>query len=130
MNEVSGSCLCGELCFTAQLPTLWVAHCHCSLCQKNSGAAFVTWAGFNEQAVVISDENLKLTWFSATENAFRGFCNQCGSTLFFKSSRWPAELHIAIVNIQQTLDREPQCHVNWSSHQSWIHLADDLPKNE
>ena len=49
---------------------------------------------------------------------------------FFKSSRWPAELHIAIVNIQQTLDREPQCHVNWSSHQSWIHLADDLPKNE
>ena len=25
MNKVSGSCLCGELSFTAQLPTLWVA---------------------------------------------------------------------------------------------------------
>ena len=130
MNVVSGSCLCSELSFTAQLPTLWVAHCHCSLCQKNSGAAFVTWAGFKENEVQIIDDTQKLTWFSATENAYRGFCNHCGSTLFFKSSRWPSELHIPVVNIQQALDREPQDHVNWSSHQPWIHLADDLPKRE
>ena len=130
MSEATGSCLCGELGFTAQLPALWVAHCHCSLCQKNSGAAFVTWAGFKENEVQIIDINKNLKWFSATENAYRGFCNQCGSTLFFKSLRWPGELHIPVVNIHQILDLEPQAHVNWSSHQSWIHIADDLPKKE
>jgi hypothetical protein len=128
MNHVTGSCLCGALLFTAQLPTLWVAHCHCTLCQKNAGAAFVTWAGFNEQNVQIDDSNKSLIWYSATENAFRGFCNQCGSTLFFKSERWPGELHIPVVNIQQALDRDPQLHVNWDSHQPWLHLNDDLPK--
>ena len=128
MSSVSGSCLCGKLRFTANLPTLWVAHCHCTLCQKNAGAAFVTWAGFNENEVQISDVNQVLNWYSATENAYRGFCNECGSTIFFKSARWPNELHITVVNILEALDRLPQMHVNWSSHQAWLHLADDLPK--
>ncbi|MBP6309871.1 MAG: GFA family protein [Arenimonas sp.] len=128
MSSVSGSCLCGKLRFTANLPTLWVAHCHCTLCQKNAGAAFVTWAGFNEQDVQIDDSNKTLKWYSATENAYRGFCNECGSTIFFKSARWPNELHITVVNIHEEIDRSPQMHVNWSSHQAWLHLADDLPK--
>lgn len=128
MNHVSGSCLCGALRFTAPLATLWVAHCHCTLCQKNSGAAFVTWAGFNEYDVQIDDSNKTLKWYSATENAYRGFCNACGSTIFFKSARWPSELHITAVNIHEKLDRTPQMHVNWATHQVWIHLADDLPK--
>lgn len=128
MSAVNGACLCGKLRFTAQLPTLWVAHCHCTLCQKNAGAAFVTWAGFNERAVQIDDSNKTLMWYSATEKAFRGFCHVCGSTVFFKSARWPGELHITVVNILQPLDREPQLHVNWDSHQPWIQLADGLPK--
>jgi hypothetical protein len=129
MNPVTGSCLCGNLRFTAQLPTLWVAHCHCTLCQKNAGAAFVTWAGFNEHNVQIEDSNKTLNWFSATENAYRGFCKVCGSTIFFKSAHWPGELHVTVVNIHEKLDCAPQMHVNWASRQPWLHLADDLPKN-
>ncbi len=130
MSQVSGACLCGKLGFSAQLPTLWVAHCHCTLCQKNAGAAFVTWAGFNEQDVQIDDSNKTLKWYSATENAFRGFCNACGSTIFFKSARWPSELHITTVNIHEPLDREPQMHVHWDTHQKWLIIGDDLPIKE
>ena len=128
MNAVNGACLCGALRFEADLPTLWVAHCHCTLCQRNAGAALVTWAGFDENNVRIKDSKGLLKWFSATENAFRGFCSQCGSTLFFKSARWPGELHITVVNIEQTLDRAPQAHVFWDTHQPWLHIRDDLPK--
>lgn len=130
MSTVSGACLCGKLRFSAPLPTLWVAHCHCTLCQKNAGAAFVTWAGFNEKSVQIDDANQTLKWYSATENAFRGFCKACGSTLFFKSARWPNELHITVVNIEQALDRAPQVHVHWDTHQKWIALDDHLPRKE
>lgn len=127
MPTVTGSCLCGQLRFSAALPTLWVAHCHCTLCQKNAGAAFVTWAGFSEADVAIDDSEHALKWYSATENAYRGFCGVCGSTVFFKSARWPGELHITVVNIEQTLDREPQAHVHWDSHQPWLAQADQLP---
>jgi hypothetical protein len=125
---IDGSCLCGQLGFNARLPTLWVAHCHCTLCQKNAGAAFVTWAGFNENDVAIEDSGKTLKWYSATENAYRGFCTHCGSTVFFKSARWPGELHIPVVNFNQPLDREPQQHVNWDSHQPWLIIDDHLPK--
>lgn len=128
MDAVSGSCLCGKLGFSSRLPTLWVAHCHCTLCQKNSGAAFVTWAGFSEADVTISDNAGVLRWYSATENAYRGFCTTCGSTVFFKSARWPGELHITVVNFSAKLDREPQAHVNWDTHRSWLHLDDGLPR--
>ncbi len=128
MPTVTGCCLCGHLRFSAPVPTLWVAHCHCTLCQKNAGAAFVTWAGFKESDVVIEDPEHALTWYSATENAYRGFCSHCGSTVFFKSVRWPGELHITVVNIHQALDREPQIHVHWDSHQPWLLQVDQLPR--
>lgn len=130
MSAVTGSCLCGHLRFSAPLPTLWVAHCHCALCQKNSGAAFVTWAGFSEADVAIDDSEHVLKWYSATENAYRGFCSNCGSTVFFKSTRWPGELHIPVVNLDGPLDKSPQMHVHWNSRQSWLALADGLPHKQ
>ena len=30
--------------------------------------------------------------------------------------------------LRALLDREPQAHVYWSSHQPWLPIADDLPK--
>jgi hypothetical protein len=42
-KEVSGHCLCGAVRFTARLPSLFCAHCHCSMCRRNHGAGFVTW---------------------------------------------------------------------------------------
>ncbi|WP_395769717.1 GFA family protein [Arenimonas sp.] len=130
MTHAHGTCLCGALTFSAAMPTLWVAHCHCTLCQKNAGAAFVTWAGFSEADVTIGDDAGVLRWYSATENAYRGFCENCGTTVFFKSARWPGELHITVVNFSEALDREPQAHVNWETHQPWLHLDDGLPRQQ
>ena len=50
-----GHCLCGAVRFAAQLPSRWVAHCHCSRCQRAHGAGFVTWAGFEVSRVTITD---------------------------------------------------------------------------
>jgi hypothetical protein len=129
MSLASGACLCGALRFHAPLPPLWVAHCHCTLCQKNAGSAFVTWAGFEEQAVQIDDSNNTLKWYSATEKAYRGFCSKCASTVFFKSARWPGELHITLVNFEHALDHPPQAHVYWESRQPWLEHMAAVPKS-
>jgi hypothetical protein len=46
MPTVRAGCLCGAVGVAAELPSLWMAHCHCSLCRRAHGAAFVTWVGF------------------------------------------------------------------------------------
>jgi hypothetical protein len=128
-RDTAGRCLCGDVAFRAQLPSKWVAHCHCTLCQRSSGAAFVTWVGLHDAGVVIDDAHGRLAWYTSSATGERGFCRRCGSTLFFRSPRWPGELHVARANFDGPVDRLPQAHVFWDTHVDWIALADDgLPR--
>lgn len=125
MTTTRGTCLCGDLSFEANLPTKWVAHCHCTLCQRAHGAPVVTWVGFEAAQVHIHDPHARLQWYASTPGAERGFCSRCGSTLFFRSQRWPGELHIVRSNFDGPVDREPQLHVYYDSHAPWLVLGDD-----
>ena len=55
MPDTQGQCLCGDLRFEADFPSQWVAHCHCTLCQRAHGAGVVTWVGFEAGQVRIDD---------------------------------------------------------------------------
>ena len=44
-HSVTGSCFCGAVRFEVDLPSLFCGHCHCSMCRRSNGAAFVTWFG-------------------------------------------------------------------------------------
>ena len=130
MNPAHGRCLCGGVEFTAHLPSKWVAHCHCSLCQRSGGSAFITWVGLDEAQCRIDDAHARLRWYESTPGAARGFCTNCGSTLFFRSQRWPGELHVTLANFSGPVDRAPQSHVFWDSHVEWVKLDehDGLPR--
>ncbi|QSX40082.1 GFA family protein [Shewanella cyperi] len=127
-KDTQGKCLCGAVRFEMAFPSKWVAHCHCSLCQRAHGAAFVTWVGVEESQVSIEDPEGQLCWFASSAPASRGFCRRCGSSLFFRSSRWPGELHITRANFTGPLDREPQAHAFYDSHVDWFLVQDELPK--
>ena len=122
-----GSCLCGAVRFEARLPTKWVAHCHCTRCQRAHGAAFVTWAGFEAVRVNIDDGQQVLRWQEGVAGGSRAFCGRCGSPMFFRSERWLGELHVARALFIDPLDREPQAHVFYETHVPWLTLVDDLP---
>jgi hypothetical protein len=130
MSIVRGRCLCGDLGFTAELPSKWVAHCHCTQCQRGSGAAFVTWVGLDAAHATIDDPHARLRWFDSSPGAERGFCMRCGSSPFFRSARWPGELHVTLANFLDPVDRAPQAHVFWDTHVHWVQLDehDGLPR--
>jgi len=124
---IAGQCLCGAVRFSVEPPTKWCAHCHCSLCRRAHGAGFVTWFGTDRSRFrVISGEG-ELVWYRSTEEARRGFCSRCGSTMLFESSRWPDEVHIVRASVDE-LDREPAAHVFFDAHVDWVDLGDDLKK--
>ncbi len=126
----AGACLCGSVRFLVPEDSLWVAHCHCSLCRRAHGAGFVTWAGYPAAACRIDDPDRRLRWYASTPGAERGFCVHCGSSLFFRSERWPGELHVAVAALAAAPARAPQAHVFWSSHVDWsgVDPADGLPR--
>lgn len=122
----SGACLCGAVSFTVDAPTKWCAHCHCTMCQRAHGAAFVTWLGVAEGNFRLIDGD-SLQWYASSAEAERGFCAVCGSSLFFRSSRWPGEIHIARAAIPGDVDRAPEGHVFAATRVPWLVLEDHLP---
>lgn len=126
MSQINGSCMCGSIQYYVATPTLWCAHCHCTDCRAAHGAAFVTWFGVHEHKIEIQGDSL--AWYQSSENARRGFCSKCGTTLFFQSSRWSNETHIALGTLKDELDREPSSHVYWDRHVPWLQLSDSLPR--
>lgn len=127
-TTASGKCLCGAIGFSIRFPSKWVAHCHCTLCRRAHGAAFVTWVSVEQSQAAIDDPQKRLQWYASSREAERGFCSRCGSSLFFRSSKWAGELHIARANFSDPLDREPQVHAFYDTHVDWFTVNDGLRK--
>jgi hypothetical protein len=105
------------------------------MCRRAHGAAFVTWFGMDNDHARIDDAAGALRWYASSHGpdrprAERGFCTHCGSSLFFRSERWPGELHIALANLEGDADRAPMAHAFWETHVDWgsIDPDDGLPR--
>jgi hypothetical protein len=58
--------------------------CHCVECRRWSGHVFAATAARREQLVLLQEEALR--WVASPESesdARRGFCGECGSSLFW-----------------------------------------------
>ena len=123
---IHGECLCGSVKFEVDPPTTWCGHCHCTACRQTHGSAFVTWFGvLLEQFRIVSGKD-ELTWYQSSNEAKRGFCKQCGSTMLFQSTRWADEMYVTLSNVVGKIDRAPTVHVFYDAHVDWFSVHDDL----
>ena len=124
----TGGCLCGAVRFEVTGPTRWCAHCHCTLCRRAHGAAFVTWFGVADEQFRFTSGEAMVRWFASTPGARRGFCSVCGSTMLFTSVRWEGETHVALACVDGAIDRAPAAHVFFDSHVDWVDHGDGLKR--
>lgn len=128
IDVARGACLCGAVRFRAALPSIWVAHCHCTYCRRAHGAAFVTWAGFAAERFSLEPGSETPAWHESSPGAKRAHCAHCGSPMFFQSTRWPGEMHVARALFTDPLDKDPTAHVFYETHVPWLEVGDALPK--
>lgn len=126
--KLEGQCFCGKIKYEIDLPLKFVAHDHCSICRRISGAPFVTWAGVQENQFHLLSGEESLKKFKTTADAEREFCSNCGSHLFFRSSRWKDEVHFTVATLKSNIETLPNCHVFYSDKAPWITITDSLPK--
>ena len=77
-----GSCLCGAVAFEVNGDVRPVMFCHCSQCRKTSGHFWAATQVPTDQMTLTNDAGL--TWFRSSDHARRGFCDACGSSLFWE----------------------------------------------
>ena len=80
-QKLSGGCLCGAVRFTAAPVGHDVAACHCSMCRKWTAGPFLALECGG--TIQIADPS-SLGIYRSSEWAERGFCTQCGTSLFYR----------------------------------------------
>jgi len=121
-SEAQGGCLCGRITFRVDLPSLWCAHCHCTQCRTAHGAAFVTWLGVREDAFHLTGGGEAFRRYESSPGVERGFCERCGSTFFFRSTRWPGEVHLTLASFSTPVDRGPEGNAYEEERVAWAEL--------
>lgn len=79
--EANGSCLCGATGINAKNVSKNVGACHCSMCRKWAGGPLLA-VDCGTDVSFEGEENISV--FDSSEWAERGFCNKCGSHLFYR----------------------------------------------
>ena len=83
-----GGCLCGAVRYEVRGPLRDVVNCHCSMCQKLHGNFGPHTKAKKENIEITNSEGLG--WFQTSPIARRGFCTNCGSSLFWEPFKMDA----------------------------------------
>jgi hypothetical protein len=81
-TEHSGRCLCGAVTYRVSGNMRDVVNCHCSQCRRIHGHAPGYSAARKAEIAIEGEDNI--TWYHSSEEAQRGFCSRCGSSLFWR----------------------------------------------
>lgn len=89
MTKVHGHCLCKSVAFTMDTPSHLDA-CHCEDCRRWGGGPFIG----PEMAALDFSSKDGLKWFRSSDWAERGFCSNCGSSLFYRLIDKPEKIGV------------------------------------
>ncbi len=92
-----GGCLCGAVRYRLKPPLRLAVACHCQQCRRTSGNYVSATSVPRENFVLTGDDGLK--WYRSSARARRGFCRECGSSLF-----WSADALDTISIMTGTID--------------------------
>lgn len=130
-DVLRGSCLCGAVTFEVAPPFLRFAHCHCSRCQKATGAA---------HASNLYAEPDRFRWTSGSDEVVRydlptagsfatTFCRSCGAPLP-RRTRSGREVVVPAGSLDELRELRPQMHIFWASRPVWSCAEDELPRHD
>ena len=133
-RALTGGCLCGRVRYTVNAPLRDVAHCHCSMCRKAHGAAFVSFSVVADDAFQIDQGEDDLIAYESSPGTRRMFCHACGSHVMDLAESMRGRRFLMLGTLDPGADpghdRAHEKHIFWESRASWYEVKDELPKCE
>ena len=125
-RPVTGGCACGALRYQAAGPVKAVDSCHCGQCRRACGASPVVWATVARAGFrwVAGEPRV----FQSSDHGERGFCEHCGSPLFFRSTRWPEDIDLTVGSLDEPDACAPERESFVQDKLSWVRSDPALPQ--
>lgn len=131
MSTLDGHCMCGNVRYTVDDGTdpLMTVVCHCTVCQRQSGAPFSLNVVLPEETVHVSGPTLgeyETTSEETSTPVQRRFCTNCGSPILSVLGSMPGIVAIKAGTLSDKTGLEPSAEVWTRSKQPWVETNDDL----
>ena len=131
MSEVihTGGCLCGAIRYEVRQSASGTVLCHCHMCQQWTGSPMLGTAAFDRDAVTFTKGTPKIYQSSTVMD--RGFCADCGSSLFtryFSGGVFDKGIFVAIGTLDEPDLGLPDAHYGAEGELSWMHRDDGIPR--
>jgi hypothetical protein len=125
--RATGGCLCGKVRYEVHSELMPVINCHCSKCRRFHGHVGAYSAIRREHLILVEVSGLK--WYRSvqdeTPGVHRGFCKECGSSLFWDPKGKP-NISIAAGSIDPPTGLETERHVWLSQKSDYYGITDEL----
>ena len=125
----TGGCFCGAIRYTVSAQPFGQANCHCRSCQHATGGAFAGVILVPTEALEISGDYAE---YSAPGDSghqvSRGFCQQCGTTVFAHTSRIKSMRPVYAITLDNPEQFVPSLDAWTDFAQPWVVMDSDLPK--
>ncbi len=121
----SGACECGAVRFEITGPVRKVVYCHCSQCRRTSGHYVAATACDAECLQLVNAEGLR--WYRSSEIAERGFCEVCGSSLFYRP-RHGERISIMAGTLDMPTGLRSREHIFTADAADYYVIGDGLPQ--
>ena len=125
MSNASGGCLCGAVRYEITGTMQKVVYCHCEQCRKTSGHFVAATAVDLDKLQLV--EATGLTWYQSSDIADRGFCNQCGSSIFWRPAHGKCMAVMAGAIDAPTGLRSHE-HIHTADASDYYEICDGLPQ--
>lgn len=126
---IKGGCFCEKVRYAITQPPKRMGICHCRACQKATGSSYFPYVAALRDAVTITG-NVK--WHESLGHSGnkinRGFCDNCGTTLFGKPDAWPHIMTISASSLDNLSHYQPEIQVWVDEAQHWCYIDPKLKK--
>jgi hypothetical protein len=130
MSTVSGSCLCGSVCFAVTRPPIRFQYCHCSSCRKAASSSHAANLFFPlDRFRWVTGESLVERFVDQAGNPgyMRWFCRRCGSGVpRLNRTRQFYVVPAGLVDADPMV--KPERSVYWDDRAPWLINIDAIPK--
>ncbi len=110
LAKAKGQCLCGSVKLSTSTASANVGACHCSMCRQWNGGP---WMAVDCGTAVEVEGGSDLKTYDSSEWAERGFCQACGTALFYRLKESGQYIVSAgLLNIESDLNFDHQVFID------------------
>lgn len=122
---LKGGCNCGAVRYEMQGDVEHHALCHCADCRKASGAPVTAWALVRNDQITITG---KPKAYASSPGAERLFCDNCGTSLFYRNEAIFPDMIDVMSATLETPDAIPLgAQIQTEERIGWMEHLDKVP---